>query len=353
MRRIGAYITRAVLGAISLVLVVIVGLDCITAMIDELENVQGNYNFVEVLAYVAMTIPSRIYEFIPFAALIGSLTGLGVLASNSELVVIRSAGVSTGRIVWMVMRPMLVVMAFGLFLGEYIAPPAEQIAQSRRALAESSNGGFTSRSGMWNREGNHYMHFNAVQPNGVLHGVTLLDFDDNRRLKSALFARRASYLQGGWLMEGVEETLLSEYKTERVEQNTRKWQTSLTPDILNLVIMLPENLSVSGLNAYGAYLKTQGLDNREYELAFWEKILQPLAIAALVLIAISFVFGPLREVTMGFRVFSGVIVGIVFRTCQDLMGPASLVFGFSPLYAVLTPVIVCLLIGLIMLRRTR
>ncbi len=353
MIRISRYIARSVLGAIAMVLLVIVGLDCITAIIDELANTQGNYDFVEVLAYVALTIPSRIYEFIPFATLIGCLAGLGILASNSELVVIRSAGVSTWRIVWMVMRPALLIMAFGLLLGEYIAPPAEQIAQSRRALAESGNGGFTSRSGLWNREDNDYMHFNAVQPNGVLHGVTLLNFNDERKLKSALYARRASYQQGEWLMEGVEETLLSDSKTERVEQNTRPWKTALTPEILNLVIMPAENLSVSGLKAYSAYLKVQGLDSREYDLAFWGKILQPLAIIALVLIAISFVFGPLREVTMGFRIFTGVIIGIIFRTSQDLLGPASLVFGFSPLYAVLVPLILCLLIGVLMLRRSR
>ena len=351
MIRISRYIGRSVIGAIAMVLLVITGLDCITAIIDELANIQGNYDFLEVLAYVALTIPSRIYEFIPFATLIGCLAGLGMLASNSELVVIRSAGISSWRIVWMVMRPALLIMIFGLLLGEYIAPPAEQIAQSRRALAESGNGGFTSRSGLWKREGNDYMHFNAVQPNGVLYGVTLLNFTDQRRLKSALYARRASYQQGEWLMEGVKETLLSDGKTERLEANTREWQTSLTPQILNLVIMPPENLSVSGLKAYSTYLKVQGLDSREYDLAFWGKVLQPLAITALVLVAISFVFGPLRQVTMGFRIFSGVIIGIIFRTSQDLLGPASLVFGFSPLYAALAPLIICLLIGALMINR--
>ena len=353
MRRINGYITRMIVSAVLIVLLVIVGLDCLTAMVDELANVQGNYNFVEVLAYVGLTIPSRIYEFLPFSTLIGCLAGLGILASKSELVIIRSVGTSTWQIVWMVMKPALLIMFCGVLLGEYIAPHTEQIAQSRRALAESGNGGFTSRSGLWNREGNYYMHFNAVQPNGVLHGVTLLDFASDRRLKSALYAKRASYQKGDWLLEGVVETLISVEKTERLEQNTRYWKTALTPDILNLVIMSPDNLSMSGLREYSRYLKSQGLDNGDYELAFWKKSLQPLAIAGLVLIAISFVFGPLREVTMGFRVFSGVIIGSAFRTSQDLLGPASLVFGFSPLYAVLVPIAICIVVGLFMLHRVR
>jgi lipopolysaccharide export system permease protein len=81
--------------------------------------------------------------------------------------------------------------------------------------------------------------------------------------------------------------------------------------------------------------------------------LQPLAIAGLVLVAISFIFGPLRDGTMGFRIFAGVIVGIVFRTSQDLLGPASLVFGFSPLYAALIPIAVCMLFGIGLLQKAR
>jgi lipopolysaccharide export system permease protein len=115
----------------------------------------------------------------------------------------------------------------------------------------------------------------------------------------------------------------------------------------------PEDLSVSGLWSFGNYLKDQGLSAGEYLLAFWNKVLQPLGTASLVLIAISFVFGPLREVTMGFRVFVGVMIGIIFRTSQDMLGPASLVFGFQPIIAVLVPILICAAIGMLLIRRGR
>ena len=69
------------------------------------------------------------------------------------------------------------------------------------------------------------------------------------------------------------------------------------------------------------------------------------------LVAISFIFGPLRDGTMGFRIFAGVVVGIAFRTSQDLLGPASLVFVFPPVYAVIAPIAVCGLAGLALLRK--
>ena len=76
-----------------------------------------------------------------------------------------------------------------------------------------------------------------------------------------------------------------------------------------------------------------------------------LADASLVLLAISFVFGPLRSATMGSRVFVAISIGLVFTIMQRMMGPASLLYGFSPLVAVLVPIMICLLLGIFLLRR--
>ena len=115
--------------------------------------------------------------------------------------------------------------------------------------------------------------------------------------------------------------------------------------------MEPDALSISGLWWYIHYLADQGLNNTSYWLAFWGKVFQPLVTAALVLMAISFIFGPLRSVTLGQRIFTGVVVGFVFRIAQDLLGPSSLVFGFSPILAVLVPAGVCALAGIWLLRK--
>ena len=98
-------------------------------------------------------------------------------------------------------------------------------------------------------------------------------------------------------------------------------------------------------------MKKQGLNAGDYELAFWNKLLQPLTIMGMVLVAISFIFGPLRNVTMGFRVFVGVMVGIVFRTLQDILGPSSMVYGFDPIYASILPIGICFVAGTLMLMK--
>lgn len=351
MQRLSRYVTAAVLGSIALVLLVVVALDAIGAVIDGMGDISHKFTFGQVLIYVAMTLPGRIYENLPMASLIGCLIGLGVLANNSELVVMRAAGVSVLRIVWMVLRPVLWLILLGALLGEYLVPYSDQYAESRRMLLKGGKSAQETDSGFWNKEGHDFMHFNAVYPGGVLFGVTRYRFNDEHRLLEASFAERATFQGDHWLEERGVVTNFMEDRTSTDTFVTREWQTNLSPELLNLIVFSPESLAIRSLYNYSEYLEEQGQEASKYELAFWKKALQPFTIVSLVLIAISFVFGPLRQVTMGYRIFAGVIVGLVFRTLQDLLGPASVVFGFSPFLAVVLPAIICSLIGLWLLRR--
>jgi lipopolysaccharide export system permease protein len=351
MKKISRYISTTVSASIFLVLIVILGLDVIAALIDEMGQVEGNYGFPQVLSFVLVSIPGNLYEYLPFAALVGCLAGLGSLANSSELVVIRSAGVSTGAIVWMVMRPTLMIMFFGVLVSEYVAPYTESIATSERAIALRKTDNVVSREGLWHREGDQFMHFNVVQPNGVLYGVTIYTFDKQRRLLESVYAERAIYQRDHWLLEDLTVSRMLGDRVEKEPLASKPWALALSPETLSILVLDPMDLSITGLWAYSRYQDGQGLNSDSYWLAFWKKVLQPLSTVSLVLIAISFIFGPLREVTMGFRIFTGVLVGIVFRTTQDMLGPASLVYGFEPVYASLLPIIIGAGAGLWFLRK--
>ncbi|MGI9283047.1 MAG: LPS export ABC transporter permease LptG [Endozoicomonas sp.] len=350
MRKLDRYIAWNVLASMVMVLLILVVLESMFSFLGELDNVRGSYQMADVVVYILLLIPKKIYEFIPVSALIGCLAGLGSMASNSELVVMRAAGVSLWRMVWSVMKPALVLICVGIVLGEYVAPTTEQIAETRKNIARSYNGEY-SGEGVWHREGNEFMYFNAVEPNGVLYGVSRYVFDDDMKLKESSFARRAIYQQNHWLLEDITRSRMEGDKVVSEKVNTEPWNTSLTTTLLKVVVVKPDGLSISGLNTYTNYLEEQGLDTGEYALAFWTKALQPLSIFSLVLVGISFVFGPLRSVSMGLRIFSGVITGVVFMIVQNLLGPSSLVFGFPPLLSVLLPVLICIAIGWLLLYR--
>lgn len=351
MRKIDGYVMRTVGGAMFLVMVVVLSLDLIFGFIAELEDTRNDYQTLEALWYVALTLPRRIYDYLPLGAFMGCLVGLGSMASSSELTVIRAAGVSLKRIVWSAMKPALVVVVLGVLIGEYVAPPAERLAQSEKAVALGAGSNVASATGVWHREGDVFIHLNAVQPNGVLHGVSLFRFNEERELLSSSFARRAIFQGDHWNLENVRTTRIEETGTKLVRDQSLRWETGLSPSVLSVLIVKPENLSMSGLFTYASYLEDQDLNASRYWLAFWKKTLMPLGTAVMVLVAISFIFGPLRSVTMGFRVFTGLLVGLLFKYMQDLLGPMSLVYGFNPMLAVLIPIAVNAVVGAILMRR--
>ncbi|MGB1837368.1 MAG: LPS export ABC transporter permease LptG [Marinobacter adhaerens] len=351
MRKIDGYVMRTVGGAMFLVMMVVLSLDLIFAFIAELDDIRNNYQILDALWYVFLTLPRRIYDYLPLGAFMGCLVGLGSMASSSELTVVRAAGVSLKRIVWSAMKPALVIVVMGVLIGEYLAPPAERVAQSYKAVALGAGSNVASASGVWHKEGDSYIHLNAVQPNGVLHGVSRFQFDDDRQLLAASFAERAIYQGDHWLLENVRTTSLEDDRTVRVDDRTLRWETGLSPGVLSVLIVKPENLSMTGLYTYATYLGEQSLNASRYWLAFWKKALMPLGTAVMVLVAISFIFGPLRSVTMGFRVFTGLLVGLLFKYMQDFLGPMSLVYGFNPMLAVLVPIAVSAVAGGILMRR--
>lgn len=353
MRILTRYISTQVVFSILLVLLVILSLDMLGGLIEELGEVENKYTFSEVLYYLLLTMPGKIRMWLPFAAMVGCLVGLGSLANNSELTVMRAAGVSTRRIVWIVFRPTLLLILVAVALNEYVSPYTEQVAQARKSLLQTGIKAFSYKVGVWNKEGNDYMHFNTVQPGGLVYGVAIYSFDDQRVLKKAQFAWQATYVEaeGYWMLENVVETRIEGDATESQTFPRQRWDSELTPALLDILILEPSQLSSLALWEYSQYREEQNLNSDYYMMEFWRKVFQPLSILSLVLVAISFVFGPLREVTMGYRVFAGVIVGIVFWTLQELLGPASLVYNFSTVQAVLFPIVLCAVLGALMLRR--
>ncbi|MET0356380.1 MAG: LPS export ABC transporter permease LptG [Cellvibrio sp.] len=351
MRKLTRYISITVFNAIALTLLVFLSLFFIFTLIDQLQSLRGNYTAFEALINVLLRIPVGLNTLIPFSCLIGCLAGLGALATSSELVIIRAAGVSTKRIVWMALRPAIFFMVLQFCLGEFVAPYSEQMADNRKAIAVGYS--VKSQQKLWNHETNEFMHFDAVLPSGVIYGLSRYQLNDDYQLKSASFTKQAVYQGDHWQEEDVAITHIEKDSTRIEKLVSRRWDSHLTPDLLNVLVLEPDNLSIRNLHYYTDYLREQKIENNDYSLAFWKKALEPLATASLVLIAISFVFGPLRSVTMGQRVFTGVMFGVAFLIAQRLFGPSSIVFGFSPLLAVLFPICICVAIGLVLLRKSR
>ena len=349
---IDRYIARSVLMATGIVVGVIVGLDAIFAVVDQLDKIRNNYGIWEILQFTLARIPRRAYEYMPLACLVGCLAGLGGLAASSELSVIRAAGISVWRICIAVIKPMIVIMLLSMMVAEYVVPPLERYAQSFRAVALGKGETFSNRGkGYWHREGNQFMRFSAIEPNGVLHGITFYRFDGEANLIQTTYVKRALYQRGYWQMEDIRELNIDDTATSETLYSSKRWDTELTPSALNVVMVEPRDMSISTLHNYTEYLDKQGLDSGIYALSFWRKMLQPLNTFALVLLGISFIFGPMRAVTPGSRIFGGIMVGLIYKYVEEMCGPLMLIAGLSPVFASLIPIVGCSAAAIYLLRR--
>ncbi|MBD0787815.1 LPS export ABC transporter permease LptG [Vibrio sp. Y2-5] len=347
------YIGRTIIATSTLVLITFVGLSGIIKYVEQLRKVgEGTYDLLQALIFVLLSIPRDIEMFFPMAALLGALIGLGALAASSELVVMQAAGFSKLDIGLSVLKTAVPLMIIITLLGEWGAPQAQKMARDLRSFATSGGQILSVRTGVWARDANDFIFIGKINDNR-LYAMNMWRFDQDKHLRQVYNAKQVDYVgENIWLMKDVVVTDMSDdIVISKHSLPEYRWETALAPDKLAVVTVKPEELALSGLYDYVHYLKASEQDSSRYELAFWRKISQPFSIAVMMLMALSFIFGPLRSVTMGARILSGVIAGFTFYISSEFFGPLSLVYNIPPVFGAVAPSLVFLTIALLLLRR--
>lgn len=351
------YIGRTILQSIMMTLFMLVSLSGIIKFVDQLRKVgQGEYTTLGAGLYTLMSVPKDIQIFFPMAALLGALLGLGALASRSELVVMQASGYTRMQIASSVMKTAIPLVILTMVIGEWLAPQGEQWARNYRAQQIVGGSLVSTEKGLWAKEGNDFIYIKRVVSDTELNGLIFYHFDENRKLLSVMNAGHAQYDKDKqlWQLSQLQESILkNEYKIESAQRVASEWKTHLTPEKLGVVALDPEALSISGLYQYSNYLKQSGQDAGRYQLNMWKKIFAPLSVAVMMLMALSFIFGPLRTVPMGVRVVTGIAFGFVFYVSNEIFGSLSLTYKLPPMLGALLPSLVFFVISLALLIRRR
>lgn len=339
------YIGKSILAMIFAVLLAISGLIFIVKLVEEFKDVgKGSYDAIIATYYAFLMLPSDIKEIIPVVVLIGGLLGLGNLASRSELVVMQASGFSRFRIGLAVMKTALPLIFLTMFLSEWGIPQTEQYARNMRSIAQSGGSMLATTGGFWAKDGQDFIYIRHINNEHELNSVSIYHFD-NKALKAITQADRAVYGDNQWQLQKVEKSLINENQIQQNKEADQVWQTTITPSKLGIVSLKPESLSISGLSDYVGFLKETGQDSKRFEIAFWRKVYQPISMAVMMLLAISFVFGPLRSSAMGTKLFIGIIASFVFYVSNITFGNMTLVFTWIPTFiGALIPSLICLTI---------
>ncbi len=352
-RIVAKHVTKTTVLAMLGTTLVLSFLQVLFTYLGELGSLKPEYTAWHAFLYVLWGAPRYLYEILPVAALIGSVLGLGALASNSELIVMRAAGISLWRIVGWVMRSALLLIVLSFALSEWVIPYTNEKAQSIKT--QRSVAALGEVKGYWSREGQRFVYIDYANAQGQLRHVQALNFDQNYRLESFMTAVQGQFQQQGqWTLQQTQQVdVLPEGNAVKREQAQQSLALALQPKYVQMVTVDPEDLSPSQLISFMRYMKEYSQVPKTYELAFWQKVTSPFALITLVLIACSFIFGPLRQQSMGFRLVIALFTGLGFFYLQDFLGYASLVYAPSPAWFVFFPVLLLFIAGSYLLYRAR
>ncbi len=338
-RTLERYLARQIYAAVGFVLAGFLALFAFFDLVNELAELDvGNYHLREILTFVALSVPAHAYELFPVVVLIGTLYVLAYLASNSEYTVMRAAGFSPSDAGRILVKIGLAFVVVTFVLGEWIAPIAEQAAQTLKLRAKSSLIGQELKSGLWFKDERSFINVREARRDNALTGVRIYEFNADSKLDIARSADRGEYRGGGvWRLYGVAQTRMTEAGPRIEKLDQFDWRTALTPELLNVLIVAPERMSAWRLYKYTEHLAGNRQKTERYEIAMWKKLVYPIATLVMMALALPFAYMHVRAGLVGVKVFLGIMLGIVFHMLNSLFSHIGLLQNWTPFTSAVLP----------------
>jgi lipopolysaccharide export system permease protein len=327
------YLGREIYSGIALVFGGLILLFAFLDFVNELNILgQGQYRLAYVLLYVALTIPGHVYELFPVAVLVGTISALVQMAANSELTVYRASGTSLTQMILALLKIAIPLVLLSFICGEFIAPPSERMAQQLRLKARNLPVTLQEfRSGVWVKDEKSFVNVKNVMPDNSLHNLAIYRFDDAYHLQSIINAKSATFLEEGrWQLADVLETRFEKSTTTVYAAQQQDWHSALNPDLLNVLLVVPEQMSAANLYQYVSHLRDNHQQSARYEIAMWNKLIYPLAVLVMMILALPFAGHQHRSGGVSAKMFMGIVLGLSFHFFGRLFASLGALNNWQP-----------------------
>lgn len=359
VKLVDRYIGRAAVMGILGVWLAMTTLFIIFSLLGELRDTRADYTTVDVLWFTALTIPRLAYQVFPVSALLGALVGVGGLAAANELVAFRTSGISRVRLALAALAGTLLLTGPVMMMGEWVAPAAEHQARAFRLSEMVGTAIVGGPRGMWIRDGNDIVNIQRPILNADrgeqsidFKNVVIYRFSESEGLQGITRAKNATHDGESWTLENISHVDFTVDRAVARQVPREAWYTEVKPSLLDSAVSKPKLLSLSSLWDYLGYLGENELDDRMYRAAFWEKVLFPFTVIALVLAGMPFVFSNARSQSVGLRLFVGMTVGGLFMIVSRAFQKVTSVYDLPPLLTMSIPILLLGIGAVIVLRRS-
>lgn len=354
MSILSSYLLRCILSSTLLVLLVLLALAGLFEFIGQLEDTRGNYDVSHALLFSILRLPQLAFEMLPIAALIGSLLGLGGLANSSELVVMRTAGLSVVRLAGMVAVSGAVLMALTGVIGEFIGPSLDYFARTMRDELRFEQEDRNIGSAAWVKDGSVIMHLERINPEFEFGALYMFRFNEDNKLASIARAENSGIDDSDrWVLENFRETVFRDDGVQVVQSTFAVESFDVSSDLLGITLVKPISLSGRGLKSYIEYLRKNELSAERYETELWSRVSRTVTVVIMPVLALAFVFGSLRSSGSGARLVIGVLIGLAYLLASEMIANSGQVFNLNPAVVTWLPSIALFLITAFALSRVR
>lgn len=352
MKIITRYLLKEVTVNVLFIMFALIAMFSFFDLIQELESLgKGDYGLGKVLLFVCLSAPGHIYDVMPVAVLVGCMYSLGQFARYSELIVLRVSGISMLNITLTLLKVGLVFTLITFLVGELITPFSEKMAQRMRIKATDSVIAQDFRSGLWVKDGNSFVNVEEVLPDATLLNIHIYEFDKTFKLRTTTNALHGQFEDNDWNLKGVTKTDFGSDSVNVTHFADAKWRSLIRPELLNVLLVLPEKMSAWNLYAYIHHLSINKQKTTRYEVAIWAKMIYPLACLVMVILALPFAFIQQRATGASTKIFIGIMLGVLYQILNRVFVHLGLLNDWSPLFSAVMPTILFLSAGLIMLQQ--
>ena len=312
-----------------------------------------NYTILEAFKYIILQLPEVAYDQVSAVILLGCVLGMGHLATTGQLIILRASGISILKITWLTLKNAIIFLIFLTLIGELVAPTLTTYAENERSNALGQNSLSNSQDGFWIRDGDNFINVENNVDGSLFNGITVIEVNKSNKIervvesKSAIFDGQNINMDSTNIFSINSTNLFDDIDLK--ERNLYKKQVAFDQDLIDSLEKEPKDLTTFTILKQIQFLTDNKLRAEVFEVELYKRLVRPITLIAMILLAMLFIFGSTRDATLGRKIFFGVAIGLSFELISRIGGALALSFDFSPILSTFVPAIAIMIIATIVL----
>ena len=205
----------------------------------------------------------------------------------------------------------------------------------------------------WIRDGENFINVQKNIDGKLFSGVTIIGVNSSNKISTVLTSEKATFDGKSIDMKNTEIYSINTSKEideiSLKERNSYNKTVSFDQDLIDSLKKEPEELTTWNIIKQIQFLSDNKLRSGVFEVELYKRLIKPITLVAMILLAMLFIFGSTRDITLGRKIFFGIALGLSFELLSRISGAMALSFDINPVMSTFLPTIVVMVIAITLL----